>query len=73
MRKTLGGCNFGWLGKERCEKQYQVLTDVKGKQVQAEGGSVPEGALHFGKEAEGAPLYLARANFEGGIHPGKIR
>ena len=41
--------------------------------MQAEGGSVPEGALHCGKEAEGAPLYLARANFEGGIHPGKIR
>ena len=73
VRGAFGGCNFGWGGEEHCEKEYQVLSKVKGKWVKAEGGEVPEGALHCGREADGALLYLARTEFEGGVHPGKLR
>ncbi|KAL1508232.1 hypothetical protein AB1Y20_004349 [Prymnesium parvum] len=38
----------------------------------AEHGDVPDDALPVGKEAEGDPLFLARAAIEGGVHPGKL-
>ena len=35
-------------------------------------GSLPENALIGGHEADGRPLYIARACIGGGIHPGKF-
>ncbi len=36
-------------------------------------GGIPDGAVACGQEADGAPLYLARAYYNGGLHPGKVR
>ena len=36
-------------------------------------GNVPPKAQPAGNEANGQPLFLCRATFNGGIHPGKIR
>ena len=33
---------------------------------------MPDGAYHCGKEMMGAPVYMARAEFNGGLHPGII-
>lgn len=36
-----------------------------------EGGNIPRDALPLGKEADGVPLYVARAWKDGGLHLGK--
>ncbi len=36
-------------------------------------GGIPYGAVVCGNEADGTPLYLARAYYNGGLHPGKVR
>lgn len=41
--------------------------------VPATGGQVPPGAQPHGREGDGTQLFVARANFSGGVHPGKIR
>ncbi|MDR1448257.1 MAG: DUF3421 domain-containing protein, partial [Candidatus Ancillula sp.] len=33
--------------------------------VKASGGNIPDGAIPVGKEANGTPLYIARANYQG--------
>ena len=39
----------------------------------ATNGHVPENALIAGREADGQVLFICRAKYNGGIHPGKIR
>ncbi len=41
--------------------------------VTANGGDIPNGAAPQGHEATGESLYVCRANYEGGLYPGKIR
>jgi hypothetical protein len=41
--------------------------------VYASGGHIPDGAIQHGHEADGKPLYVARAHYSGGLHPGKVR
>ncbi|BBL76446.1 DM9 repeat-containing protein [Methylomagnum ishizawai] len=43
--------------------------------VAASGGTVPEGAVKAGAEAAPGrqPLYVCRASYQGGLHPGKLR
>jgi hypothetical protein len=41
--------------------------------VRASGGTIPGGAVQAGNEANGAPLYICRAQYNGGLHPGKTR
>lgn len=36
-------------------------------------GSIPAGAVQGGQEADGEPLYIARAEFKGSLTPGKVR
>jgi len=37
------------------------------------GGNVPEQSVVAGSESDGAPLFVCRANYNGGVHPGKVR
>ena len=41
--------------------------------VAESGGNVPKGTYATGKEGYGPLLYSCRAQFEGGLHPGKVR
>jgi hypothetical protein len=41
--------------------------------VAANGGEVPGGAAAHGHEATGEPLFVCRAYYNGGLHPGKVR
>lgn len=41
--------------------------------VHASNGQIPPNATQAGSEADGTPLYLARANYQGGLHIGKVR
>ncbi|HEX2927084.1 MAG TPA: DM9 repeat-containing protein [Ruminiclostridium sp.] len=35
--------------------------------TRATNGEIPDGAIVFGKEADGTVLYVARANYQGGF------
>ena len=72
VRPEFGAANIPWGGKEEKVKCYEVFVG-NGKWVQASGGNIPVGAIKAGKEADGKPLYIARAYYEGGLHPGKVR
>ena len=39
----------------------------------ASNGHIPSGSLVSGHEANGDKLYICRANYNGGVHPGKVR
>lgn len=39
----------------------------------ARNGQIPDGAVVGGNEPNGASLFICRAAFNGGVHPGKIR
>ncbi len=41
--------------------------------IAGDSGQIPDGAIVCGREANGEPLFVARANLNGGVHPGKIR
>src|ERR1700737_1880562 len=41
--------------------------------IPASGGAIPSGAAENGREANGEALFVARANLNGGVHPGKVR
>ncbi len=41
--------------------------------VKASGGSIPDGAVAQGHENNGESLWVCRANYNGGVHPGKVR
>lgn len=66
-------CHFPHGGKELMNAEYQVLKNVPGKWVKASKGEIPTAALYCGKESDGQSLFLARAEYVNGVHPGKIR
>jgi hypothetical protein len=37
--------------------------------IAGSGGQIPDGAVVCGREANGDPLFVARANLNGGLHP----
>ncbi|KAJ2157825.1 hypothetical protein GGF46_004218 [Coemansia sp. RSA 552] len=39
--------------------------------VNATNGSIPDNAVQGGLEKNGSPLFVARAMYKGGLHPGK--
>jgi Protein of unknown function (DUF3421)/Ricin-type beta-trefoil lectin domain-like len=59
-------------GKELALSNYEVFTGT-GQWVKATANSFPPNAIAGGYEANGAPLYIARAVIDGGYHPGKAR
>lgn len=65
-------CNFGWGGQEITVPSYEVLVGALWRWVPAGGGVVPPGAVVGGHEANGAPQYVCRAYYNGGMHPGKV-
>ena len=72
VRGAFGAANIPFGGQEVKVINYEVLMNP-GVWVTASGGTIPDGAVVFGHEADGTPLYVARANLEGGVHPGKVR
>lgn len=59
-------------GKELALSNYEVFIGT-GQWVKATANSFPLNAIAGGYEANGAPLYIARAVIDGGYHPGKAR
>ena len=72
VRPAFGAANIPYGGNEIKVANYEVLME-EGLWVKASGGRVPDGAVVVGFEADGQPLFLARAAYNGGIHQGKVR
>jgi hypothetical protein len=69
----MGQCNFSWGGLEMTANNYQVLVGAL-YTWQAETGpltTVPLGAVQSGNEGA-EKLYVCRATYLTGIHPGKL-
>lgn len=75
VRRGFGGALVPYGGQEVRVEEYKVLTRLAQEcdWVRAQNGRVPAGAVQGGHEADGTPLYVARARYMGGVHPGKIR
>ncbi|MFE0528851.1 DM9 repeat-containing protein [Micromonospora parva] len=70
---ALGAAKTTWAGAEVRVDEYEVLTG-HGVWGIASGGAVPADALPAGHEADGEPLYVARAAVgPGALHIGKVR
>jgi len=65
-------CNIGWGGSEVPVASYEVLVGGAGRWLAASGGSLVPGAFVGGTEANGQPLFVCRASYQGGVHVGKV-
>lgn len=72
IRNEFQAANIPYGGNEVKVNPYQVLVGPT-KWEAAENGEIPLGAIVAGREADGSPLYVARAEYAGGLHPGKVR
>ncbi|MGI0491239.1 DUF3421 domain-containing protein [Alkalinema pantanalense CENA528] len=67
-------CNISYGGREIEIRNYEVLTNPGQRSlrwVTASGGQVPGGAVLGGQEP-GRSLYICRAGYQNGVHPGKV-
>jgi len=69
---TGGTCHIGYGGQEIViHDRYRILVGRGLGWMYAANGYVPRNAVVGGSE-DGHPLYVCRANYSGGKHPGKI-
>lgn len=66
-------CNIGWGGKELILEDYEILINKGVVELDwlKTDGALPDHAIQAGKE-RGGPIYVGRAHYEGGTHPGKV-
>ncbi|HEX2955939.1 MAG TPA: DM9 repeat-containing protein [Chitinispirillaceae bacterium] len=73
--KLVGNCcSIGWGGREITLPNYEVLVSSVPSSLQwvpASNGAVPSNAVVGGHEP-GRDLYVCRAAYHGGVHPGKL-
>ena len=70
LNPTHRTCNFGYGGREITSPLYETLVP---HWQSPSGGQLPGAPYHAGKDSDGAPLYICRANYQGGLHLGKLR
>ena len=63
-------CNIGYGGKEVTIPNYEVAVGAV-SWVAASNGQIPAGAVIGGQES-GRNLAVCRANYQNGVHPGKV-
>lgn len=68
-----GDCNISWGGNEIRAQNYQILISHIRHYAwsSASYGAIPVNALPGGVE-NGRILYICQANWQGGVHPGKV-
>lgn len=72
LRPAFGGCVIGYGGREYTVRQYSTLLGQAPWVQFSSQSPIPNGAYNGGHEANGSPLYMCRAAFNGGVHPGKL-
>lgn len=75
VRRGFGAANIPYAGEEVKVNPYEVLYAIGDLFYWAEGrnGYLPYGAIAMGREQDGTRLYVARAEYAGGLHVGKVR
>merc|ERR1711953_919263 len=60
--------------EDEWEKEHKQVPRYKrgGKWVRTGGDDIPELAVRAGTSSDGGPLYVGRAEHEGGLFPGKV-
>lgn len=66
-----GRCNIGYGGREIRLSRYEVLIDQGQLGWAASNGFIPSNAIPVGKERRRI-LYSCQAEYQGGMHPGKV-
>ncbi len=70
-----GNCNIGWGGNEIVERNnFEVLTYRKGARATwaaSSGGRLPAKSWKASRY-DGGVGHVCRANYKGGVHPGKV-
>ncbi|XP_013776957.1 natterin-4-like [Limulus polyphemus] len=64
-----------WGGEEHSHREYQVLVNYCGSQLEwkyASEGEIPTGAIQGGATADGEVLYIGRTLHEGTLTIGKV-
>jgi hypothetical protein len=72
VRRGFEGALIPYGAKEIETRAYEVFVGVC-YWSQASNGEIPIGAIVAGHEGDGTPLYVARAEYENGVHLGKVR
>jgi Protein of unknown function (DUF3421) len=65
VRPGFGAALIPFGGSEEAVPDYEVLMEA-GIWVAGSAGQIPDGAVVCGREANGDPLFVARANLNGG-------
>ena len=67
-----GNCNIAWGGREISMSEYETLVSpFPLRWVASRNGYIPARAVEGGYE-HNKPLYICQAQFNHGIHPGKV-
>lgn len=64
-------CNVPFAGKELLFNAFRMIKRPRHGYWIRYKFQIPDNAYQVGYEANGRPLYLCKAPFDGGIHPGK--
>jgi Protein of unknown function (DUF3421) len=76
IRPGFAGCVVPYSGTEFTLGEYEVLVALQPAMplatVPAINGFVPQDAIRAGTDADGTPLYICSAFFNGGTFPGKL-
>ncbi|EGS1684840.1 DUF3421 domain-containing protein [Enterobacter cloacae] len=64
------GAHIPWGGAEHVCREFEVYVGPV-KWVHVKGHDIPKNAIQAGNEADGKPLYVARAKFPNGLFVGK--
>ena len=75
VRPAFGGALIPFGGSEVKVRDYEVLTEQPFARLwaPAQGNDVPSNAMQAGREADGSPLYVAKAHYNGSVQIGKVR
>ena len=72
LRRGFGGCVVGYGGREFTVEQYSTLIGKGRWQSGVPADRLDRVGVNGGQEANGSPLYVCRADFNNGVHPGKV-
>ncbi|KAJ2757972.1 hypothetical protein IWQ56_006124 [Coemansia nantahalensis] len=56
----------------RVNKAHSKASSIHPRWVSASNGVIPPDPVQGGMEKDGSPLFVARAMYKGGLHPGKM-
>jgi hypothetical protein len=68
-RADWGSCDVSFGGGEYWLTNYETLVPAW---VTTSGGGIPQDSIPVGKESNGNPLFVCRANYGGGVQLGKL-